>query len=403
MSATKKRRRGERADGRIQVTLTIGRRSDGKPEKKVFYGKTRLEAERKRDEYKRKMEMGFTETKMTVDDWIAAWISMYNIDVSEYCQYINRIKARMGSMHIDQVREAHLYKTLEDYSGKSKSAATKYRMIIKRIFSKARKNRIISHDPSEDLPLPDEITQGSHRALERWETDCIMKHWQVYNAGLWAMLMLLCGLRRGEMAALDWDAIDLDNCLLTVRASAKLRGGKTVVKKRTKTEAGMRKIPICEPLYNALNSIPVSERSGAVCTSARGGRITETSVKKGWATYCKAMTRVLNGEPPLQPGRRSNTKKEDALVASSDGFISDVPAVVFSCRPHDLRHTFATALYDAGVDVKAAQYYLGHADAQMTINLYTHLSVERENIARNTMVNYLDKWLLPVSVDDETT
>lgn len=61
--------------------------------------------------------------------------------------------------------------------------------------------------------------------------------------------------------------------------------------------------------------------------------------------------------------------------------------------PHDLRHTYATALYDAGVDIKSAQYYLGHDDVNMTINLYTHLSKIKENEARSSLVNYLDKWL----------
>jgi integrase len=39
-----------------------------------------------------------------------------------------------------------------------------------------------------------------------------------------------------------------------------------------------------------------------------------------------------------------------------------------------LRHTYATALYDAGVDIKYAQYLLGHEDVQITLNIYTHIS-----------------------------
>ena len=50
------------------------------------------------------------------------------------------------------------------------------------------------------------------------------------------------------------------------------------------------------------------------------------------------------------------------------------------------------SLYDSGVDTKSAQYYLGHADTTMTINLYKHLSNERENTARSAIITYLDKW-----------
>ena len=47
-------------------------------------------------------------------------------------------------------------------------------------------------------------------------------------------------------------------------------------------------------------------------------------------------------------------------------------------RTHDLRHTFCTMLYDAGVDVKRAQYLMGHKDIMVTMKIYTHLSEERK-------------------------
>ncbi|MDI9521536.1 MAG: hypothetical protein QM308_10360 [Bacillota bacterium] len=54
MTDTKKRRRkGERKDGRIARTLTVGVKPDGKPDRKFFYGKTITEAETLRNEYKR--------------------------------------------------------------------------------------------------------------------------------------------------------------------------------------------------------------------------------------------------------------------------------------------------------------------------------------------------------------
>ena len=48
---------------------------------------------------------------------------------------------------------------------------------------------------------------------------------------------------------------------------------------------------------------------------------------------------------------------------------------------HQLRHTYATMLYDAGVDVKTAQDFLGHADPTVTMNIYTHLSSQKKEKA----------------------
>ena len=48
---------------------------------------------------------------------------------------------------------------------------------------------------------------------------------------------------------------------------------------------------------------------------------------------------------------------------------------------HELSHTYATMLYDAGVDVKSAQKFLGHADITTTLRIYTHLSEQKEQAA----------------------
>ena len=46
--------------------------------------------------------------------------------------------------------------------------------------------------------------------------------------------------------------------------------------------------------------------------------------------------------------------------------------------PHMLRHTYATLLFDAGVDAKSAQKFLGHSDIEVTLEVYTHLSKFKE-------------------------
>lgn len=388
----KRKRKGERKDKRIQITYTDGVRPDGHPNRISFYGHTRTEALEKRERYKREKEQGLAhgERATTVNDWIARWQEAYSVNVSDYAPYINRLKKYLGKKPIRSVSEADLVQSLSAYAGMSSSSALKYRMILKQIFHKAKKNRLIPEDPAEDLPLPDDVTTGTHRALAPWESECILNNWSVYHAGRWAMLMLLCGLRRGEMVALDWDAIDLDSRKLTVKASASMRGSVTTVKDRTKTRAGARILPICEPLYQMLTQVPPEERTGPACRSAKGERITQSSVDRCWKTYCNMMTRILNGEEPDQRGRRRDCVGDKYRSPSDD---DGGERIVFSCLPHDLRHTYATALYDAGVDIKSAQYYLGHDDVNMTINLYTHLSKIKENEARSSLVNYLDKWL----------
>lgn len=365
MTEKKRRRpRGMRKDGRIQVTYTDGRRPDGKPNRISFYGSTRAEAEEKRSVYidEKKQGLSYADRTMTANEWIDKWVSMYDVDERAYGTYIRRMKNDFGSLMMRNINEATLTKSLAAFNGKSRSGAAKYRMILKQVFHRAHKNHIITDDPAEDLNLPDDVTAGTHRALARWEIELIMNNWTIHPAGRWAMLELFCGLRRGEMIALDWSAIDMENRVLTVRAAASFSSGKKVINNFTKTPAGMRKLPICEPLFQMLDATPVEKRVGAVCLSSNGKPISQNAADKNWDAYCKAMSGLLHGS-------------------------------VFSCRQHDLRHTFATMLFESGIAPKDAQYYLGHANIQITADLYTHLTEERKKVSNAMVTGYLDSWI----------
>lgn len=55
-----------------------------------------------------------------------------------------------------------------------------------------------------------------------------------------------------------------------------------------------------------------------------------------------------------------------------------------------LRHTYATTLYHAGIDLRTAQRLLGHSSIQMTANIYTHLEAQDSLAAALKLNNYLD-------------
>lgn len=388
-----KKRKGERPDGLIQVSLQIGFRADGKPNRKYFYGHSRAEAERKREAYKQRIGSAFS-PNITVREWVAVFKKTYRTGVDD--AYLdqddvpyNRLVSALGWKRMADVRESDLQTALNAVSGMSFSTVDKYVQCIRRVFLRAKKNKIISDNPADDLIVPPS-TKGTHRALEQWETELILDNWNNPNtcAGLWVLLMMLCGLRRGEMMGLDWEAVDLSARTLSVRQVAVIDGNRTHIVERAKSAAGIRVLPICRALYDALCSVPEAKRFGPVCRSAKGLPLSETAVRRGLQQFCAVLTRIKNGESPEKPVRLSKAAK-----AAQDKFRASEDYVHFSFRAHDLRHTFATALYDAGVDVKAAQYFLGHSDVRLTMDLYTHLSQERDAASRKQMVSLFDSWV----------
>ena len=58
---------------------------------------------------------------------------------------------------------------------------------------------------------------------------------------------------------------------------------------------------------------------------------------------------------------------------------------------HMLRHTYATLLYDAGVDIKTAQRYLGHANVELTLSIYTHLTQYKEDKAMDAFNKMIEE------------
>lgn len=55
-----------------------------------------------------------------------------------------------------------------------------------------------------------------------------------------------------------------------------------------------------------------------------------------------------------------------------------------------MRHTYATILFEAGIDVKDAQHLLGHSDISVTRNIYTHIRTNhfKETVEKlNTFMN----------------
>lgn len=357
----------QRADGRYRC----------KYKGKEFYGDTPREAQAKREEYKRMLEAGIKEESLglTVKAYAFRWVSTYKSHLTDgpyntHVRMLNRFCNHEGigsrrMQDIDTIDVQGFYNTAE---GKSYSYICDMRDTIKGLFKFALADRVIQHDPTIKAKVP-RGKKGTHRAITQDERDLISALDHRMRPA--AMVMLYAGLRRGEALALDIDRdVDYDEKTITVRYAVRYPDQQHPILVDPKTEAGARTIPLLDVLANELKG-----KHGLLITDIDGQMMTEKSWSRAWESYLCKLSALHNGHAKRWHGR---TKADKAMIASG-GTIP--PWEDISIRPHDLRHSYCTMLYDAGVDLKTAQRWMGHADADVTMKIYTHLTEERQKKA----------------------
>jgi integrase len=174
------------------------------------------------------------------------------------------------------------------------------------------------------------------------------------------VLALVYGMRRDELAALQWDDIDFDTGRVAVRASLVRVGGR-LVRGPVKTRAGVRVLPLVPLTRAAL--LGQRDRHDAQRLAA-GAEWQETGY----------VFTTRSGRP-VEP--RNLSRSFDRIVAGAG-----LPRIVF----HDLRRTAATLLKDLGVPARDAQTILCHANIAVTLGIYSE-TLDSEIAAALTRVN----------------
>ena len=136
--------------------------------------------------------------------------------------------------------------------------------------------------------------------------------------------------------ALSWDNVDLEGRMLHVKEVAAVDGNQTIIEQRAKTDAGIRVLPICQILYDALASVPEEKRQGLVCLSSRGAQLSEHSARGGVKSFCTIVERIINDEPLRQYGRRTDIEKKKAVKEVKPAKRRQL----YSFTAHDLRHPY---------------------------------------------------------------
>lgn len=199
------------------------------------------------------------------------------------------------------------------------------------------------------------------------------------------IILLNTGLRIGELTGLTWDDIDFDKNIIYVKRTLvyyKQDNGKYgFAINDPKTVAGKRSIPMIDKVRQAfLIEKEYQDQSSTSKIVIIDGETNFVFINKFGGVQNQVMlNKTLRGII-----RKCNEHIVDNAKTKKD--IELLPK--FSC--HALRHTFATRLCEAGVNIKVIQDTLGHSDITTTMNIYTDATSELKELEFKKYIGYIE-------------
>ena len=156
----------------------------------------------------------FSEMKLKdyADNWYHLNIEKANCTKKNKYMYknivYNHIIEHLGSIKLCNLTEDDCQRFINEYAGWSKAFASKVRMVLRRILTKAEKQELIKTNVAKDIVLPT-VYENKHRPITDEERRMILETIPKHYAGTMVLTMLCCGLRPIEIRRMKWDWIDL--------------------------------------------------------------------------------------------------------------------------------------------------------------------------------------------------
>lgn len=333
-----------RKDGLWQQQMTV--MENGRKKQKCFYGKTKAEVLRKIAEYKEKAETGLIFSEVA-EKWWDQHINTISASTASRC-YLPALKRAIdyfGKTPIRAIRTINinqfLTSFLEDHPVAQKTVKNQLSTICM-IFKYAITNGYVETNVARDVIVPRHLPKKKREPASSDDISKIKKYIDL-PFGLMPYMALYTGCRRGELLALNWEDIFLENRFIRINKSIGYENGKPYLKE-PKTEAGERYVPILDKLYPVLES----RKSTGLIFNRNGQYLKNYECTKLYDKY-KAQAGI-------------------------------------SCTLHQLRHAFATMLFENDISPKDAQEILGHANIQVTNDIYTHIRKERREKIRDDLL-----------------
>lgn len=373
-------RRGEnifkRKDGRWEARFITGRNADGTAKYAYVYAKTYREVKEKRL-IKQSSLNSIQQQNFTYQCWLYKWLELIRPTVKEstfacYNAHIKKhIIPNLGNTNLHELSRIQIQEfinkklscgRLDGKGALSSKTISEILNVIRLSIQSAQQNNLIN---AIDLKFKIPKTFNKIEVLSSNETEKLINfiYKNMNSAGIAVILSLYCGLRIGEICALSWEDVDLEQKELHITKTlyripiVDSKDSKTkIVISTTKTNCSTRTIPLPDSVVNTLKL-----------------------VKEHNPVYL-----VSNKYTPSEPRVLTYAYKRILKKAG----LRDITF-------HSLRHTFATKCIEIGFDYNILSEILGHSKPSITMNLYVHPKEENKRAYMNRLqINHCQNFSL---------
>ena len=299
-------------------------------------------------------------TKETIASFLDRWLAHMQGQVSprsheryaELCR--KNIAPLLGGISLTKLQPAHISaaysKALtsghrQGRGGLSPRTVTHMHRILRQALQQAVEWQMLTRNPA-DLVKPPKVERKQMSVLDAAGTAELIDAARSYTIFIPIVLGVLCGLRRGEIAALRWRSIDLDAGQLAVVASIE------------ETRAGCRE----------------KETKSGRCRTIALPALVIAELRKHRLDQATALLSIgvrVTPDHHVVMQADGTPLKPNSLTHAFTTFVE--ARGLKRVRLHDLRHSHATHMLAAGVHPKIASERLGHSKVGITLDLYSHV------------------------------
>lgn len=398
----KRRGRGEGTVYQRQDKLWVGQAVigydpiTGKPNRKTVYGKTRQDVVQKLTKISVLVNEGkYADSNMTVQEWLSIWLNEYAKNTlrpktyESYAMFIRlHIVPHVGSVRLrdlttDRIQKLYNYKArsgrMDGKGGLAPRSVERIHTVLHKALEQAVITRKIGYNPAHGATLPLRI-QREIRSLTPQEQDIFEAALEGERLLVAFLLGLWAGLRRGETLGLQWDDFDFDQSWVKIQRSLQRIKDKDTGESKLrldllKSKKSYRTVPLPEVfmgllLQHKINQDKEKEKAGPMYQDQN-------------LVFCTSLGGFIE---PRNYNRIFSRIRDKAGIENFN--------------LHGLRHTYATRLYEIGVDPKIRQELMGH-EKSSTTDGYTHVMLEMMKKATDNLNKYVLDRKKPPQIEED--